>query len=41
MRKHRLVSVLVAIAVLLLLAVLLMPLFVNANTFRSTLETQL
>jgi AsmA protein len=31
----------VAVVVLLLLAVLLVPLFVNANTFRSTLETQL
>jgi AsmA protein len=40
-RKHPLVSVLVGVVVLLLLAVLLVPLFINANTFRSTLETQL
>ncbi len=41
MKKHPLSSILVAVVVLLLLAVLLVPLFVNANTFRSTLETQL
>ena len=41
MKKHPLISILVAVVVLLLLAVLLVPLFVNANTFRSTLETQL
>jgi AsmA protein len=41
MKKHPLISILVAVAVLLLLAVLLVPLFVNANTFRPTLETQL
>jgi AsmA protein len=40
-KKHPLISILVAVVVLLLLAVLLVPLFVNANTFRSTLETQL
>jgi AsmA protein len=41
MKKHPLISVLVAVVVLLLLAVLLAPLFINANTFRGTLETQL
>lgn len=41
MRKHPLLSVLAGVVVLLLLAVLLVPLFINANTFRSTLETQL
>src|SRR6202162_5972400 len=41
MKKRPLISILVAIVVLLLLAVLLVPLFVNANTFRPTLETQL
>ncbi len=41
MKKHPLTSILVAVAVLFLLAVLLVPLFVNANTFRPTLETQL
>src|ERR1700743_1031668 len=41
MKKHPLVSILVAVVVLLLLAVVLVPLFVNANPFRSTLETQL
>src|SRR3984885_9565575 len=40
-RKHPLVSVLVGVAVLFLLTGLLVPLFINANTFRSTLETQL
>jgi AsmA protein len=40
-KKHPLISILVAIAVLLLVAVLLVPLFVNVNTFRPTLETQL
>ena len=41
MKKHPLISILVAVVVLLLLAVLLVPLFINANTFRPTLETQL
>jgi AsmA protein len=41
MKKHPLISILVAAAVLLLLAVVLVPLLVNANTFRPTLETQL
>jgi AsmA protein len=41
MKKHPLISILVAAVVLLLLAFLLVPLFVNANTFRPTLETQL
>jgi AsmA protein len=41
MKKHPLISILVAVVVLLLLAVLLLPLLVNANTFRPTLETQL
>ena len=41
MKKHPLISILVAIVVLLLVAVLLIPLFVNANTFRPTLESQL
>ncbi len=41
MKKHPLMSILVAVVVLLLLAVLLIPLFINANTFRPTLETQL
>jgi AsmA protein len=41
MKKHPLVSILVAAAVLLLLVVVLVPLLVNANTFRPTLETQL
>jgi AsmA protein len=41
MKKHPLISILVAVVVLLLLAFLLVPLFVNANTFRPTLETQL
>ena len=41
MKKHPLLSVVVGIVVLLLLAVLLVPLFVNANTFKPTLETQL
>jgi AsmA protein len=40
-KKHPLISILVAIVVLLLVAVLLIPLFVNANTFRPTLESQL
>jgi AsmA protein len=40
-KKHPLISILVAIVVLLLVAVLLVPLFVNANTFRPTLESQL
>jgi AsmA protein len=41
MKKHPLISILVAAVVLLLLAALLVPLFVNANTFRPTLESQL
>jgi AsmA protein len=41
MKKHPLISILVAAVVLLLMAFLLVPLFVNANTFRPTLETQL
>ena len=41
MKKHPLISVLVGVVVLLLLAVVLVPLFINANTFRPTLETQL
>src|SRR5580700_9588641 len=40
-KKHPLTSTLVAIAVLLLVALLVVPLFINANTFRPTLETQL
>src|ERR1700678_1773086 len=41
MKKRPLISILVAVVVLLLLAVLLVPLFINANTFRGTLESQL
>ncbi len=41
MKKHPLISIVVALVVLLLLAVLLVPLFINANTFRPTLESQL
>ena len=41
MKKHPLISILVAAVVLLLLVFLLVPLFVNANTFRPALETQL
>ena len=41
MKKRPLISVLVAVIVLLLLAVLLVPLFINANTFRPRLETEL
>jgi len=41
LKKHPLISILVGVAVLLLIAVLVIPLFINANTFRSTLETQL
>jgi AsmA protein len=41
LKKHPLISILVGVALLLLIAVLLVPLFINANTFRSTLETQL
>jgi AsmA protein len=40
-KKHPLLSIVVAVVVLLLLAVIIVPLFINANTFRSTLETQL
>jgi AsmA protein len=40
-KKHPLISIIVAVVVLLLLAVLLVPLFINANTFRPTLESQL
>jgi AsmA protein len=41
MKKHPLISIVVAVVILLLLAVLIIPLFVNVNTFRPTLETQL
>jgi AsmA protein len=41
LKKHPLISILAAIVVLLLLAVLIVPLFINVNTFRGTLETQL
>lgn len=41
MKQHPLISILVAAVILLMLAALLVPLFVNANTFRPTLETQL
>ena len=41
MKKRPLISILVAVVVLLLLAVLLVPLFINANTFRPRLETEL
>jgi AsmA protein len=41
MKKHPLISILVAVVVLLLLAALLIPLFINANTFRPTLQAQL
>jgi AsmA protein len=41
MKQHPLISILVAAVILLLLAALLVPLVVNANTFRPTLETQL
>jgi len=41
MKKRPLVSILVAVVVLLLLAVVLVPLFINANTFRPRLETEL
>lgn len=41
MKKHPLISILIGVVVLLLLVVLLVPLFINANTFRPTLETQL
>jgi AsmA protein len=40
-KKHPLISILVAVVVLLLLVALLVPLFINANTFRPTLESQL
>jgi AsmA protein len=40
MKKHPLVSILVATVVLLLLVVVLVPLLVNAKTFRPALETQ-
>jgi AsmA protein len=40
-RKHPLISVLAGAVVLVLLVALLVPLFINANTLRSTLETQL
>jgi AsmA protein len=40
-RKHPLVSVLAGAVVLVLLVGLLVPLFINANSLRSTLETQL
>jgi AsmA protein len=41
MKQHPLISILVAAVVLFLLVVLLLPLLVNANTFRPTLEAQL
>jgi AsmA protein len=41
LKKHPLISILVGVAVLLLIAVLVIPLFINVNTFRATLETQL
>jgi AsmA protein len=41
MKKHPLISIAVAVVVLLLLVALIIPLFVNANTFRPTLEEQL
>jgi AsmA protein len=41
MKKRPLISIVVAVVVLLLLAVLLVPLFINANTFRPRLETEL
>ena len=41
MKKHPLMSILVAIAVLLLVALLVVPLFINANRFRPRLEAQL
>jgi AsmA protein len=40
MKQHPLISIFVAVVVLFLLAALLVPLFVNANTFRPTLESQ-
>jgi AsmA protein len=40
-KKHPLISIVVAVVVLLLLVVLLVPLFIHANTFRPTLESQL
>ena len=40
MKQHPLASILVAAVLLLLLVVVLVPLFVNANAFRPTLETQ-
>jgi AsmA protein len=40
-KKHPLITIVVAVVVLLLLVVLLAPLFINANTFRPTLESQL
>jgi AsmA protein len=41
MKKRPLISIVVAVVVLLLLAVLLVPLFINANTFRPRLESEL
>ena len=41
MKKHPLLSIAAAAIVLLFLVALLVPFFVNANNFRSTLETQL
>ena len=41
MKQHPLISILVAAVVLLLLAVFLVPLWVNANALRPTLESQL
>jgi AsmA protein len=41
MKQHPLISILVAVVVLFFLVVLLLPLLLNPNTFRPTLETQL
>ncbi len=41
MKKHPLLIILVGLVVLLLLTALLVPLFINVNTYRPTLETQL
>src|ERR1700740_554212 len=41
MKQHPLISILVVAVVLFLLAALLLPLLVNANSFRPVLESQL
>jgi AsmA protein len=41
MKKHPLLSIAAAVVILLFLVVLLIPVFVNANRFRGTLEPQL